>query len=265
MLVEVKPLPKVQWHGKKGKDSFAVPKVIEVLYDQSEGKYATGLSEEDEKKYSKLLGVDLSAIFNPEAPHPYWPTKAAQIVLPNYTLVFDTNRPQEYVKVQNMKASKFVANSLRDQEEGKYPEATHYIIDEEAEVSGRAVKIEQKQKAYAFVSKMSQEDKIAVVQILGSKSLKGKGTDFVNVEVDDLIENDPASFIRLVGMGREEVGDRAMILEGVQKGVINKEASGFFWMGEMIGMDVADAVRWINEPKNQRIKLSILEKLTKSK
>ena len=47
MLVEVRPLPEKKWHGKKGKDSFAQPKTIEVLYDEKLGAYATGLTEEE--------------------------------------------------------------------------------------------------------------------------------------------------------------------------------------------------------------------------
>lgn len=265
MLVEVKPLPKVQWHGKKGKDNFAVPKVIEVLYDHSKGKYATGLTEEEEVEYSKLLGVDLSAVFNPTEPHPYWPTKAAQITLPNYTIVFDSNKPQEYVKIRNLKASKFVANSIREYEAGEFPDATHVIYDEESEVKSKATKLAQRDEATIFKSKMSADDKVSMIQILSNKSVRGRSDDFLNVELSDIIEGNPEEFLRIARMGKEEVYNKAKILEATHKGVINKEASGYFWMGEQIGMDLDDAAKWFADLKNQKIKLSILERLDKVK
>ena len=41
--IEVKPIDRKQWHNKKGKESFTLPKIREVLYDQDTGEYATGL------------------------------------------------------------------------------------------------------------------------------------------------------------------------------------------------------------------------------
>src|SRR5690349_20055934 len=101
MKVEVRPIESKKWHGKKGKESFKQPMTIEVLYDPATGRLATGLTDEEAEKYSKLLGVDLSDNFNMLEPHPYWSTKAASIKLENHTVIYDTEKPLDYVKVKN--------------------------------------------------------------------------------------------------------------------------------------------------------------------
>jgi len=128
MIVEVKPIDTDKWHGKKGKESFAQPMTIEVLYNKESGKYATGLTPEDAEKYGKELGLDLTDRFDAMKPHAYWSTQPARIKLPNHTVIFNTEKSLDYIKLCNLKASKFVANSIKELAEGLWPEATHVIF-----------------------------------------------------------------------------------------------------------------------------------------
>lgn len=262
-LVEVRPLPIKRWHGKSGKDSFAMTKVIEVLYDNKTGKYATGLTEEETKKYSGLLGVDLTDSFNPAEAHPYWSSKAAFIKLENHTMIFDTDKPTEAVKIKNLKASKFVANSMKEYEKGEFPEATHVIFDENEEVSLKAGKVQKRQKAMVIASELSADEKISLVQILSNKTLKGRSNDFIDVEIDHIIETKADEFLKFAKMDKAEVNIRAQVLEGIAKNILTKEAGSIYYMGEVIGMDYEDAVDWFKNPQNQKMKVAILEKLTK--
>lgn len=261
MKVEVRPIESKKWHKKTGKESFAQPKVIEVLYDTNTGKYATGLTPEETKDYSVKLGLDLSDMFNPDVPHPYWSSKAAQIKLENHTMIFDTERPIDFIKVKNMKASKYVANSLKELEEGKFPHATHVIFDEEEEISAKASKIQIKNKANELALKMSSDEKINIVQILSSKSLRGRSNNFIDVEIDSIITEKPEEFIRYAQMDKQQVYTRAAILEAIHKNILTKEATHIYYMGELIGIDYEAAVDWFMNPQNSKIKVSILEKL----
>lgn len=263
MLVEVRPLPSIKWHGKKGKDSFSRPKDIEVLYDQNTGRYATGLTEEEAAHYGKLMGVDLTDTFNMNEPHSYYSSKPAMIRLPNHTVMFNTEIPPEFVKVKNLKASKLVANSMREYEEGKWPEALFVIFDEAEEVNMQASKIALRDECTVIKSKMSDEDKANMVQVLSNKTVKGRSTDFINVEINTIITDKPEEFLRYAKLGREEIFVRAAILEALYKNVLTKEASAVYYMGELIGIDYEDAVRWFKDPNNQKIKVLILEKLNK--
>jgi hypothetical protein len=265
MLVEVKPLPLKKWHGKQGRESFGQPKIVEVLINTETGRYQTGLTEEEAAHYGKLLGVDLSDTVEFEKPHPYWSTKPSWISLPNSTAIFNTDKPSDYVKVKNLKASHKVANSMEAWENGEFPNATHVIFDETEEVENKATKIALQQNAIALLPKMTQEDKIAMVTILSDKhkSVRNQSESFITVELDELIKNKATEFIRVAKMGREEVSLRAKILDLVNVNVLTKEAGSYYYMGELIGMDYEDTVDWFKNPQNAKMRVMMLEKLEK--
>lgn len=261
MKVEVRPLPTKKWHGKEGKESFSRPMSLEVLYDVETGAYATGLTDEEEKKYSKITGLDLSKKFDPNTPHPYWSTKPAIIKLENRTMVFDTSNPHDFIKVKNLKASKMVANSMKEWEEGKFPFATHVIFDEEEEVTIKASKIEKKQKAVVLAQELSSEEKAQLVQIISNKVVRGRSPKFIEVEVDALIETKTDEFLRYAQMNKEEIYIRSVVLEALIKNTLTKEGTSIYYLGDLIGVDYESAVAWFKDPNNQKMKVAILEKL----
>lgn len=263
-LVEVRPIDKEKWHKKTGVQNFSQPKVIEVSINSSTREYNTGMTDEEEETYSKKLGVTLSKrVSDPNLPHPYYSSKVSWITLPYRTTIFDTSKPDEFVKVKNMRASKFVANSLKELEEGKFPEATHVIYDENEDIDNQATKIEQKEEAYAKLSKMSLESKTDVLQIITKKSAKGKSSNFVNVKLSQEIDSDPEGFLRVVKFGPEDVSIRAKVLELLDMNILVKDAGGIFFMGDLIALNYEDVVTWFKDPNNQVMKVRILEMLQK--
>lgn len=261
MLVEVRPLDLKKWHNKKGKDTFSMPKVVEALYDAETGKYATGLTEEEAAHYGKMLGVNLNDDFVADNPHPFWSTKPGMFKLENNTMFFNTDKALDFVRVKLMKKSKFVANSMKEWEEGGWPEATHVIFDEEEEVTGKASKIALRNQCIVALEKLSDSDKANLVQILVSKTVKGRGTDFINVEINAAIDNDPAEFLKHIRMGKEDVYARAAILEALDRNILVRDGGQITYMGEPLGFDVNEAVFWFKNPSNPRMKVAILEKL----
>jgi hypothetical protein len=262
-FVEVKPVPKKKWHGKKGRELFTQPKVIEVLYSVEKGGYNTGLTAEEEEKYGKQLGVNLSSSFNPAEPHPYWGTKTARIKLHQSTNVFDKNKAADYVKIANMKASRFVANSLAEFEAGNYPDATHYISDEEAEVVVKATKIQRMNTINGIIAKMSKDQKISMYQVLGGLTLKGRTDDFIDVKIDEIKNEKPEEFLLWAKRGSEEVTVRAQVLEAIQKNILTKEGTAVYYGSDIIGIDLDDAVRWFKDGQNPALKIRIIEMLNK--
>jgi hypothetical protein len=262
--VQIRPLPHKTWHNKEGKESFRQPVTIEVLYDSNKGGYATGLTDEEAERYGKLLGVDLSANFNPEKPHPYWSTKGASIKLPNNTLILNDEIPRDFVKIKNLKASKFVANTFEAWEAGLYPNATHYIYDEETEVIEKATKVQARDKAIAIKHKMSNEDKISIIMILSRKMVRGRSSSFLDVEIDELLKDhkNVLEFLRYTSMDREEVYTNSLVLECIHKNILTKEGGSIYYMGELIAYDIDEAIKWFLDPNNSKLKGSILGKLT---
>lgn len=263
MLVEVRPLPQKSWHGKTGKESFRQAKIIEALFDPATGAYATGLTVKEAEEYGKKLGKDLSDTFNASEPHPFYGSASGKVKLLNQTMIFDDTKPLDYVKIKIMKASKFVANSMKDYENNLYPDATHVIFDEAEEVAMKASKVQRRNQCIALSQKMSADEKINLIQILSDKSLRGKSNDFIDVAIDTIIEEKPLEFLRFAKMEKNEVYTRASILEAIHRGVLTKESGAIYYMGEVIAASYEDAVIWFMHADNQKMKVTILEKLTK--
>ena len=258
--IEVRPIERKKWHGKEGKENFAQPMYIEALYDPATGKYATGLDEAQKKRLEKQTGFDLSDGFTGE-PHPFWNSKMGRIKLPAMTTIFDTSKPLDEIKVSVLKASRFIANSLRDYENGLYPDATHVIYDESEDVKMRASKVQRKKKAYKLAAKLTDEEKANVIQILTGRSVRKQSQDYLDVELDKLIEGDVAKFIETAEMDSNELYLRGAILEGLYRNILTKEGSAILYMGDMIGHNLDEAIKYFSDPNNQVIKASILEKL----
>lgn len=261
MRVEVRPIERKKWHGKSGKEAFTSPLVLEALYDPNTGGYATGLSDADRKRLEKATGFDLSPDFDPEKPHPFWNSSAGRIKLPWRTNIFDTSKPLDEIKVKVLKASKYVANSMKEYEEGKYPEAIFVIYDEAEEVAIKASKVQKRNKAIKLVSKMSLDSKVNIIQILAGKSLRKQSQDFVDVEMDNLIETMPDKVIKYAEMDKAEVYLRAAVLEALHRNILTKEGNAVYYMGDRIADTTDDAVEYFKDPNNQKLKAMILEKL----
>ncbi|GHV61242.1 hypothetical protein FACS1894195_1470 [Bacteroidia bacterium] len=262
-LVIVKPIQKEnEWHGVKDPSlNFDQPKIYEVLYNSKTAKYENGLTKEEVKKFERELGIDLSDKFNENEPHPFYSSRLGRIELPMRSSIWNTDQPLENLKLYFMRASKFVANSFKEWKEGKYPQATHYIEDEGGEVSERATKIEQRNKAWALANEMNLDEKIALVRILSKDDVKENSNNYINVRLDEIIERNVNAFLKFAAMDKKQLFVRGSVLNAISRNILTKEGSAIFYMGERIGNDIDEAVEWFLNPENRKMKTSILEKL----
>ncbi len=98
------------------------------------------MTDEELKSYGEKLGVNLDTTFKTDKPHDFYCSAQGRVKLENNTMIFNTDNVIDAIKVGIMKGSPFVANSLKEYEEGLYPEATHYIFSEEEEIAVKAKK-----------------------------------------------------------------------------------------------------------------------------
>jgi hypothetical protein len=262
MLVEVRPIQSTKWHGKKGQESFTRPKKLQALANAETMQYATGLTEEDREKLKNKpyeFKQDLSPQFNPELPHPFWDSPMATIKLENNTQFFNTELPLDYIKIKIMKASKYVANSMREYEEGLYPEAHHVIHDEMEEAELSASKIALENQAVIEVSKLSKDKKIELILILGGKNLKGQSDNFVTVAMAKKVKEDPEEVLRYIKMDSKDVATHAIVLEALQKSVLKKEGHRILYHDALLGNDIHDVIDYLNKDENQDLRLRIMK------
>lgn len=266
MLITVRPIDIPRWHKKVGEESFTRPKKIQALVDSATMMYATGLNYEkgpndepsEADKLSKDINQDLSATYNPDTPHPFWDSSLGVIKLENNTMIFNLDNTIDIIKVKIMKASRYVANSQKEYEEGLFPEATHVIYDETEDKEVKASKVALKNKAIIDCAKLSKGKKIQVIMILDNKNLKGQSDDFITVAIDELIAKDPGEVIRYISMDAEEVSNHALVLEALQKNVLRKEGHKILYYDSLLGLDVMDVVIYLSEPDNQELKIRLM-------
>ena len=271
MKIEVKPVPRKFWHKKSEKESFTRAKKIQALLNTDTMQYATGLSDDDIKlltKTSKKDGgfevkYDLSSDFNNETPHPFWDSPMAVLKLENRTMIFDDDKALDFIRIHLMKASRFVANSFKEWEEGVFPEATHIIFDEREEIEAKATKVAIKKRAYIESAKLSKDKKIQLIMIIANKNLKGKSDNFVEVELDKILESDPKDILRLIERDADEIENYAITLEALQKSVYIKKGHKIMYHSDLIGSEIDDVVKYLGKSENQDHKFRIMEAINK--
>jgi len=260
--VEVRPIEHKKWHDKVGEESFTRPKKIQALLDSSTMKYATGLSDEDIKTLKKKgVNYDLSDHYDSESLHPFWDSTMAVIKLENNTMFFDLGNPLEFIKVKVMKASKFVANSMAEYENGLWPDATHVIFDEAEQAQVLASKVEIKNNAIIEASKLSLDRKIELILVMGGKNMKNQSADFIAVELDKVINRNPEEFLRNLNMDKKQVAAHALVLEALQKHILRREGQRIFHMDSALGIDEIEVAEYLAKEENQDIRLLILQKI----
>lgn len=262
-IVEVRPVPRDKWHGKKGKESFSQPHSYEVLYDTVKGGWANGLTEEEEVSYGKQLGVNLSKSLPAAMAHPYYSTQAAFIKLPNHTMTFNTDNAAEAVKVKAMKESRFIANSLKEWQDGLYEDATHFIYDESEEAEAKATKFQKRVELMGIISGMSDDQKVSLIQIVGDKTVRGQSKNYIDGVLATLVE-DPTKVEDLLFYAKADKAKlyaRATVLEAIHRRVLVKDGATVSFKGDRIGMDVDDATTFLLDDANQKYKVAILAAL----
>lgn len=262
MKVEVKPIPGRKWHGKSGKESFKRPEVIRALVDPATMEYATGLTQEDREEFkAKGVTYDLSPNFNPEVAHPFWDGSLAMVKLDNSTMFFDESKTLDKIKISIMKASKLVANSEKDWDDGLYPEALFIIRNETEESEIKAGKIALKNKAIIACSQISRDKKVQIVMLMTGKNVKKASDKTVEVELDKAITSNPTKVLGILDRDSDVTSTHAMVLEAIDKGIFVKKALKITYMDSLLGVDVEDAVTFLNDTENQDLKVRIMETL----
>jgi len=260
-IVEVRPIEKVRWHKKTGKEAFARPVTIEAPVSLRTGKLATGLSDEDRVRL-EAHGYDLSPDYTKGKPHPFYHLGEGRVKLNHGNNIFDTSIPVNEIKVKMLKANDLVANSMKEYEEGKYPEALFVIFDEQEEVEIKASKAAMKRKVVIESTKLTKARKAELVQILEGISVRNQSEDYVDLKLDEAIDKHGAEkVLNLMNRDKGRTAVHAMVLEGIHKGVLRKDGTAIYYMDDQLGYDIESAVDYFSDPKNQSMKAQILEKI----
>lgn len=259
---EIRPIIKDTWHGKVGKESFTCEKVIQAAVDIEAYEYKVKITQKeiDELKDGGLR-YDLSLDFDAEVPHPFWDTTPASVKLTNKTEFKTIKKPLDLIHYRIILASKHVANSQKELDEGKWPFASHILYDKEAEVAAKASKLAIKKKARKLADAASLTEKIQVLMLLEETNHRNSSADAIDVAMDEIVETKAVDIINILSGDKEYNSARHLILECLQRQILRKSGTNIIYFDTTIGTDIQQAANFLKENDNQQLRLKLIEKV----
>lgn len=259
--LEVRPVPKNNpWHGKVGQESFTRPKGFKANVDKASMTYKVNLTHEQLKEMGEEMQLDLSLNHDPRVPHPFFDSNRGRIKLENHTMFFERQTTLGKLRVAIIQASEQVADSLEAFEKGLFPDATHYIVDNEAEAESKVASYEMKEEAIILASKVTYERKRQIVLILKGIDLAKKSDLLVKAKFSELIEEDAETVLRYLQKDPLRTDTEALVEKGILYSKLTKAAGGAVFHGdERLGFSVEAAVDFLILDENQELRIRLKE------
>ena len=129
--------------------------------------------------------------------------------------------------------------------------------DAEAEQTNRINKA--KREAYRELDKMSIEDMRKCLRLYGMKS-DTMSNELVEAKLSEQVETSPEKFmLKWVNNPNKEIN--FVIEEAIAKNIIRKSRTQYFFGTDLIGNGIDDVIAFLQDKKNQDIKLAILNEI----
>lgn len=245
MVVELKIKNKNQWAGvtkyKHCQD------YISSYWTRSQQRY-TGLTPEDEKHFEKLLGFDEGTLARSNGD--FWDSFVIKIG--SRTLYLDDTIPMQALKIKFLSNHKRVATSLDKFTAGK----DYLLINREAEAIERNKINKRRRDAIKEFDKLSLDQMRKCLRLFGMSSDR-MSNELVESTLFNLVDKQPDKFFNLWVDNKSK--DTQFILESaIAKGVIRKNKTQYFYGTDMIADSLPDAIAYLDNKKNQDLRLAII-------
>lgn len=244
MKVILRPLRQDTWSGIiKYKNCY---EDLSPYFTRS-GSIYTGLTEGDAERLGKRLGLDLSP--NSE----YW--KTFYIRTADRDIILELEDPHDELKYLFLKNHKRVKNSLFEHK----ATANFVLINQEEEAKKDNLFGRTKRQAIREFDKMSIEEMRKCLRLFG-KSSENLANEVVENRLFDIVEGDPQGFIdKWVNNTDRET--QYLIERAISMNIIRKNKRLYTYGSDTIGQGLEDAIAYLNDPKNQDVKIAIKQQI----
>ena len=244
MVVELKIKKKNPWAGLiKYRSCFDY---IAPYFTRS-GSIYTGLTPEDEKYFEKALGYADGHLARTSD---FWTTFCVKIG--SRTLLLDDAVPRQAMIIKFLTGHKRVATSLDTMDAGK----DYLLINREAEAIEQNKTNKLRRDAIKEFDKLSLEQMRQCLRLFGVRS-DDMSNELVESTLFNLVDKQPKKFFQK-WVDNKTKDTEFLIEEAVAKGVIRKEKTSYFYGTDMIADSMAEAIAYLDNKKNQDLKLSII-------
>lgn len=218
---------------------------------RTQGLY-TGLTPEEEKFHAKAMGLEEGSL---GIQSDYWANY--KIIIPEKGLILNTDNPEDALRYALLRNDPTFANN---QKEFDITAKARYVMlaaGEEAKAKNAARDI--RRKAMKIFDGLSQVEKVDVLAMMG---MKATNMDPATIEdhVGEMAENNPERFIAIAGdkSFKEKVWLTGLISSGtVEQSNIGGGKITLMYGSEFLGDSLDSAILFLQDPKNQKIKIAL--------
>jgi len=222
--------------------------VLRSYYTRS-GRLYTGLTEADAERLGKLLTKDLSPGSE------FWPEWAG-IRVGSKDLYFNTDDPMDEMRYLFLKNHKRVASSIFERKST----ADYVLIDKEEQAKESNVFNKLKRRASSEFDRLSAEDIRQCLRLYGQNA-SNMGNEQAENVLYDIIDGNPSKFLEIWVDNKHREIDY-LIETAVSKNILRKTKNVYRYGSDIIGHSLEDTVNYLLNPKNQDLKLVIMNEIS---
>lgn len=248
--------------------TFVVPKL-------TTGTYVNVLTNSEMAFLENYLGMEKGTLSVYKKQDNFWsdanPQGINKVKLRKQDNYLDLSIPEDYIRYKILLANKdFIAASPKILEDR--PKATYqYVIIEKSEqISSAKRNMDITRECYMEFGKIENdiETLMTVVELLDGRTVSpNTSKEFLHTKIDTFIQSNPKAFLKIVK--DEMLPTKVLIRRSINAGNIIKRGDYLYLKsdGKPLCGDNEDpvlsvAVKYLNNPKNQEIKLSLEALLT---
>ena len=244
MIVILRPMRRDSWSGLiKYRNCY---EDIKSYFTRS-GRLYTGLTGDEAKRLGEELGVNLSP--NSE----YWTDFFIRTF--GKDLYLNLEDAADELKYLFLKNHRRVKNSLTERK----ATANFVLINRGEEDRRTNVFNKIRRKAMREFDNMNTEDIRKCLRIFGHNADR-LSMEAVENKLFDIVEGDPKSFLSK-WVDNDTRDTEALLERAISKNVIRKSKNIYKYGSEIIGRTARESIDFIDDPKNQDIKISMIKQM----
>ena len=258
--------PKHILYGGMAEDAvktFVVPKL-------TTGTYVNVLTNKEMAFLEDILGMDKGALSVYKKQDNFWsdanPQGIHKVRLRKQDNYLALSIPEDYIRYQILLANKdFVAPSLQALEDRPKATYQYVIIEGNDQVSSAKKNMDITRECYMEFGKIEDniETLMTVVELLDGRDVApNTSKDFLCTKIDTFIQSNPKRFLKIVK--DETLPTKVLIRRSINAGNIFKRGDYLYLKSDgkpLCGNNeepvLSVAVKFLNNPKNQAIKLGL--------
>ena len=213
-------------------------------YYTRSGNIYTGLNAEDVSRLGGLLGVNLLQSSS------YWNNFFVRVGADDVFL--DTEDALDEIKYLFLKNHKRVRSSIFERK----ATADYLLINKDEEAKRENMFNKAKIDAISEFRKMSLTDMRKCLRLFGQNA-ESVSSEVVENSMFKLVESNPAKFLdKWINNKSREI--EVVVEQAVSKNIIRRNKNIYKFGSDVIGYNIQETIDFLNNPKNQDIKMAIL-------